>query len=225
MENNKQSTSSIQDILKDVDSAVAADQKAKDKKHKAVIAAVIVCFIIIAVLAVIMIQRHKQDIQFREGVLETAVSVTSEYGVDDLTVVSFSNKYPKTVVFQSDMFQNLTDDDKMEVFREFNKQTGTYSWYLNCSDEGTVTIISGDIRYTARINDYGSSHYRYLYADGDEILKDIYMAPPGSSSSSSGGGTSGGRTGACSGGSVGCRAGYHPCHEMSNGFCNQCCKG
>lgn len=29
---------------------------------------------------------------------------------------------------------------------------------------------------------------------------------------------------ACYGGSVGCRSGFHPCHQMSNGYCNQCCK-
>lgn len=34
---------------------------------------------------------------------------------------------------------------------------------------------------------------------------------------------SGRSSGACSGGSVGCRSGFHPCHEMSNGYCNQCC--
>ncbi len=43
-------------------------------------------------------------------------------------------------------------------------------------------------------------------------------------SSSSSGSNSGKKKGACSGGSVGCRSGFHPCHEMSDGYCNQCCK-
>ena len=225
MENNKQSTSTIHDILNDVDSSIVAEQATRGKKRKIVTVMVIASVIMIAVLVGIAVHRYIQNRQFKEGLLETAISITSGYGIDDLKIVSFSNRYPKTVVFQSDIFKGLSDNDKMEIFRKFNELTGTYSWHLDCEDEGRVTIVSDNTRYTARINEYGRSYYRYLYADGAEILKDTYTAPSNSTGSSSEGGSSGGRTGACSGGSVGCRPGYHPCHEMSNGFCNQCCKG
>lgn len=225
MKDNTQEASSVRAILNDVDAAVAADRVARANKRKRAIVITIVLIGIIAVLLGYVLNKYIQNRRFKEELLGTAILVTSEYGVDDLTIVSVNSDYHKTVVFQSDVFANLSDKDKMEVFREFDKQKGTYSQYFDCADEGQVTIVSDGMRYTAKINEYGSSYYRYLYADGSEILKDIYTYPSSSSSSSSSNSSSSGsRTGSCSGGSVGCRAGFHPCHEMSNGFCNQCCK-
>ena len=225
MKDNTQEASSVRAILNDVDAAVAADRVARANKRKRAIVITIVLIGIIAVLLGYVLNKYIQNRRFKEELLGTAILVTSEYGVDDLTIVSVNSDYHKTVVFQSDAFANLSDKDKMEVFREFDKQKGTYSQYFDCADEGKVTIVSDGMRYTAKINEYGSSYYRYLYADGSEILKDIYTYPSSSSSSSSSNSSSSGRkTGSCSGGSVGCRAGFHPCHEMSNGFCNRCCK-
>ena len=225
MKDNTQEASSVRAILNDVDAAVAADRVARANKRKRAIVITIVIIGIIAVLLGYVLNKYIQNRRFKEELLGTAILVTSEYGVDDLTIVSVNSDYHKTVVFQSDAFANLSDKDKMEVFREFDKQKGTYSQYFDCADEGQVTIVSDGMRYTAEINQYGSSYYRYLYADGSEILKDIYTYTSSSSSSSSSNSSSSGRkTGSCSGGSVGCRAGFHPCHEMSNGFCNQCCK-
>ena len=225
MKDNTQEASSVRAILNDVDAAVAADRVARANKRKRAIVITIVIIGIIAVLLGYVLNKYIQNRRFKEELLGTAILVTSEYGVDDLTIVSVNSDYHKTVVFQSDAFANLSDKDKMEVFREFDKQKGTYSQYFDCADEGQVTIVSDGMRYTAEINQYGSSYYRYLYADGSEILKDIYTYTSSSSSSSSSNSSSSGRkTGSCSGGSVGCRAGFHPCHEMPNGFCNQCCK-
>lgn len=225
MKDNAQEAPSVRDILNDVDAAVAADRIARAKKHKRAIVITIVCIGIIAVIVGYVSNKYIQNRHFKEGLLETAILVTSEYDVDDLTIISVSHGYPKSVVFQSDAFAKLSDEDKMEVFRELNKQTGTYSQYLDCAGAGRVTIVSDETQYTAEINEYGSSYYRYLYADGYNILRDTYTKSSSSSgSSSSDSSSSGGRTGSCSGGSVGCRAGFHPCHEMSNGFCNQCCK-
>lgn len=225
MKDNTQEASSVRAILNDVDAAVAADRVARANKRKRAIVITIVLIGIIAVLLGYVLNKYIQNRRFKEELLGTAILVTSEYGVDDLTIVSVNSDYHKTVVFQSDAFANLSDKDKMEVFREFDKQKGTYSQYFDCADEGQVTIVSDGMRYTAEINEYGSSYYRYLYADGSEILKDIYTYTSSSSSSSSSNSSSSGRkTGSCSGGSVGCRAGFHPCHEMPNGFCNQCCK-
>lgn len=225
MKDNTQEASSVRAILNDVDAAVAADRVARANKRKRAIVITIVLIGIIAVLLGYVLNKYIQNRRFKEELLGTAILVTSEYGVDDLTIVSVNSDYHKTVVFQSDAFANLSDKDKMEVFREFDKQEGTYSQYFDCADEGQVTIVSDGMRYTAEINEYGSSYYRYLYADGSEILKDIYTYTSSSSSSSSSNSSSSGRkTGSCSGGSVGCRAGFHPCHEMPNGFCNQCCK-
>lgn len=225
MKDNTQEASSVRAILNDVDAAVAADRVARANKRKRAIVITIVIIGIIAVLLGYVLNKYIQNRRFKEELLGTAILVTSEYGVDDLTIVSVNSDYHKTVVFQSDAFANLSDKDKMEVFREFDKQKGTYSQYFDCADEGQVTIVSDGMRYTAEINEYGSSYYRYLYADGSEILKDIYTYTSSSSSSSSSNSSSSGRkTGSCSGGSVGCRAGFHPCHEMPNGFCNQCCK-
>lgn len=216
MSDNKQDTTSIRDILKDVDSAVATEQTARKKKRKRVIFIAIVCAAVVAVLIGRALNKYNQERQFRENLLETAISVTSEYGVDDLTVVSARSDVYK-VTFQSDTFKDLSNHDKMDVFRGFTKLTGAYSWFLSCKNEDSVVIISDGIRYTAKINEYGASYYRYLYADGNEILRDTYTDSFSSSSSSRG-------TGTCSGGSVGCRVGFHPCHEMSNGYCNMCCK-
>lgn len=213
-----QDASCSRDVLNNVDSAVAGKHIARKKNTKRVIIIAIVSIVVVAILIGYVSFKYKQERQFEEGLLETATSVTSEFGVADLAIVfTQDDGYGRrTVVFQSDAFANISNSDKMDVFRGFNELSGTYSWTLNCEDEGRVTIISDGIQYTAKINEYGASHYRYLYADGNEILKDVHTASSSWSSSS-------GRTKSCSGGSVGCRSGFHPCHEMSNGYCNQCC--
>lgn len=185
MKDNAQEAPSVRDILNDVDAAVAADRIARAKKRKRAIAITIVCIGIIAVIVGYVSNKYIQNRHFEEKLLETAISVTSGYDVDDLTIISVSHSYPKTVVFQSDAFSSLSNKDKMEVFRKFNKQTGTYSQYLDCTETDKVTIISDGTRYTAEINEYGSSYYRYLYADGSEILKDTYTKPSSSPSGSS----------------------------------------
>ncbi len=184
MQDNKQSTSSIKDILNDVDTAVAVDRSAKVKKRKRIAFAVVVCVVAAALIGYGM-NGYIQNRRFRDGALEAAVSVMSEYGVDDLSIVSVSYDYPNPVVFQSDAFADLPDKEKMEVFRKFDKMTGTYARSFDCSKEGNITVISAGKRYTAQINEYGSSHYRYLYADGDTIFEDTYTKPSSSSNSSS----------------------------------------
>lgn len=198
MEDDKHRTPAIRDILNDVDLAVAADRTAIEEKRKRAIVITIACVAIVVALIGYISNKHIEERQFRDGLLETAILVTSEYGVEDLTIVSVSHSYPNVVIFQSDTFTDLSDKDKMEVFREFNKLTGTYSWSLDCEDEGRVVIVSDETRYTAKINEYGSSYYRYLYADGDEILKDTYTNPS-TSSKSSGSKSSGTKCSTCNG--------------------------
>jgi hypothetical protein len=170
--------------------------------------------------------------QYREELLEVAIAITEKHGVDDLAIVSISQNDSKTVVFQSDMFADLSDDEKVEIFREFNAQKQIYTLdkdpraALGCSEKGSVVIVSHGTQYTAKIHEYNNgSYYKFLYADNEEILSDTYTYTEPSSSSSSSSSSSGSSSRACSGGSVGCRSGFHPCHEMSNGYCNQCCKG
>ncbi|MCM1544712.1 MAG: hypothetical protein NC110_05365 [Ruminococcus sp.] len=219
----------MKEILNDVDATVAVDESTKDKKNKRTKFVVIICIIVAIALIGYGVNLFVQERRSRNELLSAAISITTKYGVDDLTIVSVRNNYPGTIVFQSNMFEILSDEEKVEVFRGFDKITGSYSYFFDCGTEGRVAIMSDGKKYTATINEYGSSYYRYLYADGKMIYKDTYTytAPSRSynSSSSHSGGSSGKRTGACSGGSVGCRAGFHPCHEMPNGYCNMCCKG
>lgn len=131
MKDNTQETSAIHDILNDVEVAVAAGRA----KHIRVFLITIVCIGIIVALIGYVSFKCIQNRQFKEGILEAAILITSGYGVDDLTIISV-NHDPDTVVFQSYAFANLSNKDKLKVFRAFNEQTGTYRWYLSCEKKG-----------------------------------------------------------------------------------------
>lgn len=219
MKINEQDTPHAHENLNAVDSTTIDYHVTSGKKRKKVIAITVVCIVTAAILLGIILNDHAKEVQYKEGLLETAISVASEYGINDLAIISYRSG---SVVFQSDTFENLSDENKMMVFRKFNDVTGSYSWALDCQSKGKVTILSGGIRYTAQIQEYASSYYRHLYADDSEILSETYTKPSNSSGDRTE--SSGGRTGSCSGGSIQCRSGFHPCHEMSNGYCNMCCR-
>lgn len=168
-----QNTSSICNIQSGVDLTVVSGKKKNQKRRMAVLA---LCAVAIVVLVGYTINSYMQEQRFRKELLEVAISVTSEYGVNDLAIVSVNNTYPKTVVFESDMFADISDEEKLKIFRAFNCSTGACSGYFNCEDEGRIIVISDEIRFTAKISEYGQSHYRYLYADGDNILADVYTS-------------------------------------------------
>lgn len=58
--------------------------------------------------------------------------------------------------------------------------------------------------------DASDSSKQYTVKSNTDLDDGISFSPSGS--------------GACSGGSVGCSPGYHPCGEKENGFCGRCCK-
>lgn len=91
---------------------------------------------------------------------------------------------------------------------------------------GNVVTESGHSNYSTEVTKkLGVRPTIWLLTDEKDLPEEIAYDGSTSNYSQSNNSSSGNSNKpACYGGHVGCREGFHPCHEMSNGYCNQCCK-
>ncbi len=137
-----------------------------------------------------------------------------DYGLSHEQICSEYTRYAKAQDpysgFAAGLMWWLTDDD---LFESGGDISAPVVW-----ENGVYGAHSCDV-----VERCGVRPAIWLFADEEDLPVDYTFSgnsptPRKSSSSSS----SSNRP--CYGGSVSCRAGFHPCHQMDNGFCNQCCK-
>ncbi len=201
--------------------------------------------IVIYVLVLILVggfvggssNRHNRSL--KKNIQKVVANTAKEYGLENVEVVYVDDSDAK-VVLSCDHMSELSYEQKVEFLLAIEKNVKAkgkkYSFYV----PNKTVIYSDGNRYTS------TASVSSIYENGSTIDPDTNMIrvntngfgedASSSSSSSSKASSSSSKASSstsstsssskkksCKGG-VGCRSGWHPCHPMSDGYCNQCCK-
>ena len=177
-------------------------------------------------------KRHNASL--KKTMQKVITPIAKECGLENFEVVYVDDDYNTKIVFSCDKMSEISYDKKTKFFDNvaemMSKQGSKYSFYKT----DKLAVYSDGNRYTASMDTLTSS----VYENGDvidpttnkikvqESGSSAVEAAPSSGSSNKTNSNNSNKTSsssACKGG-VSCRSGYHPCHPMSNGYCNMCCK-
>lgn len=118
-------------------------------------------------------------------------------------------------------YQKLSNEEKLSILAELAMAVRNKKPFPDDSEAWNKSMDFNIVTNEHTYNDF-TSGTSWLMEDGDKIfeMRTDFADEVNKSLNSMLNDSSRPR---CNG-SVGCRSGFHPCHPMSNGYCNQCCK-
>lgn len=189
-------------------------------------------FVLFLVGSFVVTSPNRQNRSLKKNIQKVVANTAKEYGVENVEVVYVDDSDEK-VVISCDHMSELSYEQKVEILLAIEKNVKAkgkkYSFYA----PNKTAIYSDGNRYTS------TASVSSIFENGSAIDPDTNMIrvdtngfgddsssssnKSSSSTSSTSSTSSSSKKKSCNGG-VSCRSGWHPCHPMSNGYCNQCCK-
>ena len=242
--NNTVSDVSLEEYIKQ-------QKKKQSKKTRIIVLICTIAVIIIAIIVTSNVISENNKKKAMEEVTADVADIAEKYNIDlvciegskDSSVTFSSDAFASlTANKMNSVFMDFEDEKGYNVdwgYVEILSQGLRYK--VNSINAGYKTI--SDYSKYGNGSEYDNITSKISYETGNHILEldDNKMtcniirryrydssssssnSSSKSSSSSSSGSNSGTKKGACSGGSVGCREGFHPCGENKDGYCRSCC--